>query len=283
MTNDLLEGRIKTDEALHLSGLQGEDALDLLACASQVSRRFKGSDVFTCVILNAKSGQCSQVCASLGELTGEMAAQLKQSGLTNYHHNLETAQSYFHEICTTHDYEEDIHTIKEAAMAGLRICSGGILGLGESWEQRIELSATLRDLDVDSIPVNFLNTIPGRIGRDMKPFVKPGGIPAKLNRLTGDGRLDKGPGTEGFRSGQYFPDRFSGYIFCFKPGHGFKRRVAGQSVQGYATIHHNGLAGDEINFIRGQGYLGGHASVHPGYRRYLRRFFKTMEFLRAHK
>lgn len=101
------------------------------------------------------------VCASLGELNRDMARQLKQSGVTNYHHNLETAASYFREICTTHDYEEDIATIKEASSAGLRVCSGGILGLGESWEQRIELSLTLRELNVESIPLNFLNPIPG--------------------------------------------------------------------------------------------------------------------------
>ncbi len=65
--------------------------------------------------------------------------------------------SFFDKICTTHDYEEDIQTIKFAASTGLRVCSGGILNMGETWKQRVELAVTLRELDVDSIPLNFLN------------------------------------------------------------------------------------------------------------------------------
>lgn len=101
------------------------------------------------------------VCASLGTLSPEFALCLKQSGVTNYHHNLETARSFFDQICTTHEYDDDIETIKIVQDAGMRICSGGIMGLGETWEQRIELAFTLKDLDVDSIPLNFLNPIPG--------------------------------------------------------------------------------------------------------------------------
>ncbi|PIP07655.1 MAG: biotin synthase BioB [Syntrophobacteraceae bacterium CG23_combo_of_CG06-09_8_20_14_all_50_8] len=101
------------------------------------------------------------LCSSLGILTEERARQLKESGVFTYHHNLETARSYFDKICTTHDYEDDIQTVRAARAAGLKVCCGGILGLGETWEQRVELAVTLRDLDVDSIPINFLNPIPG--------------------------------------------------------------------------------------------------------------------------
>ena len=101
------------------------------------------------------------ICSSLGVLTEERAKQLKKSGLTAYHHNLETARSFFDQVCTTHDYEDDVQTVRAAKAAGLKVCSGGILGLGETWEQRVELSVALRDLDVDSIPINFLNPIPG--------------------------------------------------------------------------------------------------------------------------
>jgi len=101
------------------------------------------------------------VCASLGTLTSSRAFLLKESGVATYHHNLETARSFFPNICTTHGYDEDIDTIQKAKEAGLRICSGGILGLGESWEQRIELACTLRDLDVDGIPLNFINPVKG--------------------------------------------------------------------------------------------------------------------------
>ena len=101
------------------------------------------------------------LCGSLGGLTEALALELKESGISNYHHNLETSRSYFDEICTTHDYDDDIQTVKLAQSAGLRACSGGILGMGESWEQRVELAFTLKALDVDSIPLNFLNPISG--------------------------------------------------------------------------------------------------------------------------
>lgn len=113
-----------------------------------------------------------KLCSSLGVLTEARAKQLKNSGISRYHHNLETARSFFDHVCTTHDYEDDVQTVKIAKAAGLKACSGGILGLGESWEQRVELAITLRDLDVDSIPVNFLNPIPGtRMGA--RPLLSP--------------------------------------------------------------------------------------------------------------
>lgn len=101
------------------------------------------------------------LCASIGMLDEKSARQLVASGISKYHHNLETAESFFGEICTTHAYAEDIAAITDAKAAGLKICSGGIMGLGESWEQRVELAFTLRDLDVFSIPINFLNPISG--------------------------------------------------------------------------------------------------------------------------
>ena len=113
-----------------------------------------------------------QVCASLGELTESMAQQLKDSGVTTYHHNLETARSYFDRICTTHDYEEDIETVRFAGEAGMKTCCGGIMGLGESWKQRVELAFTVRELDVDIIPLNFLNPIPGT-RLENQPLLQP--------------------------------------------------------------------------------------------------------------
>jgi biotin synthase len=81
--------------------------------------------------------------------------------MTRYHHNLETARSHFDQICTTHSYDEDIETIHTAADNGFQVCSGGIFGLGESWAQRVELAFTLRDLPVNTLPVNFLNPVTG--------------------------------------------------------------------------------------------------------------------------
>lgn len=99
--------------------------------------------------------------ASLGILDATNARALATAGCVTYHHNLETARSFFPQICTTHDYEEDVETVRIAKAAGMKVCCGGIFGLGESLEQRVELCLTLRELDVDSIPLNFLTPIAG--------------------------------------------------------------------------------------------------------------------------
>ncbi len=99
--------------------------------------------------------------ASLGILDADTARQLADAGCATYHHNLETARSFFPQICTTHDYEEDIETVRVAKQAGMKVCCGGLFGLGETPAQRVELALTLRELDVDSIPLNFLNPVEG--------------------------------------------------------------------------------------------------------------------------
>ena len=109
-------------------------------------------------------------CASLGALDRESAQMLKEMGLENYHHNLETAASYFDQVCTTHTYQENIDTIRHATEAGLRVCAGGIIGMGESLDQRIELAETLRELGVESVPLNFLNAIEGTPFADRPPM-----------------------------------------------------------------------------------------------------------------
>lgn len=100
-------------------------------------------------------------CASLGRLTDESAARLREAGLRRYNHNVETAASHFPNVCTTHKYEDRVETVKVARAAGLEVCCGGIFGLGESWEQRIELAFALKALDVDVVPINFLNPVKG--------------------------------------------------------------------------------------------------------------------------
>jgi biotin synthase len=102
-----------------------------------------------------------RLCASLGLLSEPHARKLRSAGIARYHHNIETAPSFFEQICTTHDFGEDIETLQAARSTGLEICSGGILGMGESWEQRLEMAFILKELDVDVVPLNFLNPIPG--------------------------------------------------------------------------------------------------------------------------
>jgi len=98
---------------------------------------------------------------SLGIIDEETARKLKDAGMDTYHHNLETAESFFPSICTTHPYQDDVNTVRAVKKAGLKICCGGIFGLGESVAQRIEMAFTLQELDVDSVPINFLNPIEG--------------------------------------------------------------------------------------------------------------------------
>lgn len=100
-------------------------------------------------------------CASLGILTPDRARALADAGFTRYHHNLETGRSFFPKICSTHDYELDVETVRLAKTAGMSTCSGGLFGLGEGWRDRIELAMTVSGLDVDSIPINFLIAVKG--------------------------------------------------------------------------------------------------------------------------
>lgn len=109
-------------------------------------------------------------CASLGALDANSAAELKAMGMENYHHNLECAESFFDQVCTTHTYQENIDTITAAINAGLRVCSGGIMGMGENLDQRIELADTLRQLGVESVPLNFLNPQQGTPFGDRTPM-----------------------------------------------------------------------------------------------------------------
>jgi biotin synthase len=100
-------------------------------------------------------------CASLGLIDADQARNLKSAGLYRYHHNLETSRSHFPHICTTHAYDEDVQTVHTAQAAGLTVCSGGVIGLGEGISHRIELAALLKELDVDSVPLNILNPVKG--------------------------------------------------------------------------------------------------------------------------
>lgn len=102
-----------------------------------------------------------KIDASLGFISKEGIYKLKEAGLTRYNHNLETAKSYFSSVCTTHTYEDRIATVKDLKGAGLEVCCGGIFGLGETQNQRLELTFALRELDVDCVPINFLNPIAG--------------------------------------------------------------------------------------------------------------------------
>lgn len=222
-------------EALALMDLErSEDIYELIFRAGRVRAKYCGNKVWTCAIINAKSGNCGENCAfcpqsvhssseidvyplksgeellngaleaekgcansfgivtsgrsvsdeaeveticsairdinsktgigaciSLGTVSRENLERFKAAGAAAYHHNLEAAASYYPEICTSRTFDDNVNTLKDAMAAGLKVCSGGLFGLGESNRQRVELFESLRELEVPSIPVNFLNPIPG--------------------------------------------------------------------------------------------------------------------------
>lgn len=101
------------------------------------------------------------LCASHGLLTEEAYMDLKAAGVSRYHENIETSKRNFPNICTTHTYEDKIEGIRLAKKAGLEVCSGGIIGMGETWEDRLDMAFSLSELKVDSIPINALMPIKG--------------------------------------------------------------------------------------------------------------------------
>ncbi len=110
------------------------------------------------------------MCASLGSLEEEDLVLLKESGVSRYHHNIETSPNFFPNIVTTHTFQDRIDTIKAAKKAGLQVCSGGIIGMGESWDDRIDMALILKELGVDSVPINILVPVKGTRFEKISPL-----------------------------------------------------------------------------------------------------------------
>lgn len=110
------------------------------------------------------------VCASLGMLDKEDFTKLHEAGMTMVHNNMETSDEFFKTLCTTHTSDDKRKSIRAAKTAGMKVCSGGLIGLGETLSDRIDLAFSLRELDVDSVPINMLNPIPGTYFEHQEPM-----------------------------------------------------------------------------------------------------------------
>ena len=151
------------------------------------------------------------VCVSFGLLNEEQYRKLKDAGVTRVHNNLETSRRNFFNVCTTHTFDDKIDAIRAAQSAGLSVCSGGIMGLGETAADRIDMALTLRELGIKSVPVNMLNPIPGTpfgrnqrmTGADMRRIVAVYRfiLPDAAIRLAGGRGLLPDKGRACFRSG----------------------------------------------------------------------------------
>jgi len=146
----------------------GAEYFGMVTSGKRLNTKKEWTEIFKAILGMNKIG--IRPCASLGIIDADKASELKAAGLFRYHHNLETARSYFKNICTTHDYEENVETIRIAKAAGLSVCAGALIGMGEGITHRIELAATLRQLNVDSVPINILNPIKGTPLDHMHPL-----------------------------------------------------------------------------------------------------------------
>ncbi|MEG1544071.1 MAG: biotin synthase BioB [Tannerellaceae bacterium] len=154
----LLSAEECTHHATH-NHQQGIGRFALVTSGKRVSDRELES--ITATVRRIKQESPVKCCASMGLLTREQLQALHDSGVENYHCNIETAPSYFPSLCTTHTIEQKMETIHTARNIGFRICSGGIIGMGETMEQRIEMALYLRKEGILSIPLNMLQPIPG--------------------------------------------------------------------------------------------------------------------------
>lgn len=152
-----------------------------------------------------------EICVSFGLLTEAQFQKIREAGASRIHCNLESSRRYFPKVCTTHTYEEKIETLKAARRAGLSICSGGILGLGETMADRIDMVLTAKELGVKSVPMNLLNPIPGTPYEQNRPLTNEEAcrcaaifrflIPDASIRLAGGRGLLGDRGEACFRSG----------------------------------------------------------------------------------
>lgn len=130
----------------------------------------KDVEILADTIKEIKSKSNISICASLGLLTDENFKKLKDAGLERVHNNLESSKNFFSSVCTTHTFDDKINALKAALQSGLSVCSGGIIGLGESMQDRIDLAFSLKELGIKSVPLNILSPVKGTPYENNKPL-----------------------------------------------------------------------------------------------------------------
>lgn len=153
---------LPTEECVHHATYNRKQGIGRFALVTSGKRVSDKDMVKIAKIVKEIKTSCDiKCCASMGLLTREQLQALYDSGVENYHCNIETAPSYFPSLCSTHTIEQKMQTIHMAREIGFRVCCGGIIGMGESMSQRIEMACFLRDEEILSIPMNLLQPIPG--------------------------------------------------------------------------------------------------------------------------
>ena len=149
----------KIVEACKLNESEGVDRFSIVTSGRALSGEEFEKAVHAYETMHA---ECKiDLCASMGFLNAEQLHRLHEAGVTSYHHNIETSKRNFPNICTTHTYEQKIETLKLVKKEGMCACSGGIIGMGETWKDRLDMAVSLAELGIDSIPINALMPIEG--------------------------------------------------------------------------------------------------------------------------
>lgn len=149
----------KIVDACKLNESEGVDRFSIVTSGRSLSGEEFEKAVHAYETMHAK---CRiDLCASMGFLNAEQLHRLHEAGVTSYHHNIETSKRNFPNICTTHTYEQKLETLKLVKKEGMCACSGGIIGMGETWEDRLDMAVSLAELGIDSIPINALMPIEG--------------------------------------------------------------------------------------------------------------------------
>ncbi|MDD5108446.1 MAG: biotin synthase BioB [Candidatus Omnitrophica bacterium] len=154
-----LKSKVEMLEAARRAKEIGAERFDIVTSGDKLSKEdfYKIVDAIREITKKIKI----KMCASLGSMGDREFSLLKEAGLTRYHHNIETSPRFFKKIVSTHTFEDRLKTIKAAKCAGLEVCSGGIIGMGETMDDRIQMALILKKLKVDSVPLNILVSIPG--------------------------------------------------------------------------------------------------------------------------